>query len=463
MDDGGKGFKQDGAADGHGHLTSVELALNNEPIGISFDSEGDNVEKDINTDDDDAGSSSDFEIAEYCDVSKQLMSSILSKGEQSDKVKSDVYEFSEHCDKPFQSYQHQRDDSRGKVVKKCCVMDCLNQNLPPKIHDKANDILKKSKAEKKQFLLNHLIKQEELDVRTDGFQFFGLFFCKRSFVRVFGVSDYLVSEACKAFEMGQTEFSSHGNTLGMKETESTLGFIIWMKQHAVNYGNQAPDEETIVLPACFKQKDLFQQYEEECPCPRVARSTFYRLFNVKFGAYREDKSLPHIRISSYSTHSKCDTCLLLEKYQKSCKKEEERELVKSMMQRHKQTYQKSYQAIQEKRFLALSDPDHYLHLQVDDMDNTKSMIPQSPATGKALAGMFKMPTKVTGTIIWSGHYPQTRKVGFLLNHNQFEQGGSKLVSILYKLLKNAVDDFGGELPKHLTINLDNCWRFVILK
>ena len=97
------------------------------------------------------------------------------------------------------------------------------------------------------------------------------------------------------------------------------------------------------------------------------------------------------------------------------------------------------------------------------MDNTKSMIPQSPATGKALAGMFKMPTKVTGTIIWSGHYPQTRKVGFLLNHNQFEQGGSKLVSILYKLLKNAVDDFGGELPKHLTINIDNCWRFVILK
>ena len=51
MDDGGKGFKQDGAADGHGHLTSVALALNNEPIGISFDSEGDNVEKDINTDD----------------------------------------------------------------------------------------------------------------------------------------------------------------------------------------------------------------------------------------------------------------------------------------------------------------------------------------------------------------------------------------------------------------------------
>ena len=168
----------------------------------------------------------------------------------------DEYEFSDRDDdkESFQSYQ--RDEKGSKVIKKCCAMDCRNQHLPAKFHVKVNDILQKSKSERKQFLLDHLIKQEELDVRTDGFQFFGLFFCKKSFVQVSGVSDYLVSEACKAFETGQTVFSSHGNTIGMRETEATLGFIIWMKQHAVNYGNQAPDEETIVHPACYKQKDI---------------------------------------------------------------------------------------------------------------------------------------------------------------------------------------------------------------
>ena len=58
------------------------------------------------------------------------------------------------------------------------------------------------------------------------------------------------------------------------------------------------------------------------------------------------------------------------------------------------------------------------HLKVDDMDNTKSMLPRSPEIGKATGSMFKLATKVTGCIIWSGKYPQNRKVIFYLNNNQ---------------------------------------------
>jgi hypothetical protein len=94
---------------------------------------------------------------------------------------------------------------------------------------------------------------------------------------------------------------------------------------------------------------------------------------------------------------------------------------------------------------------------VDDMDNHKSHIPHSPEIGKTAGSLYRLPTKVTGCLIWSGKYPQNRKVVFYLNHNQFEQSGSKLVSIFYKLLQKVVHDFG-KLPKHLTINLDNCWR-----
>ena len=91
------------------------------------------------------------------------------------------------------------------------------------------------------------------------------------------------------------------------------------------------------------------------------------------------------------------------------------------------------------------------------MDNSKSLLPQSPVAGKTTGQLFKLPTKVTGTIIWSGNYDQNRQVGFYLNHNQFEQSGSKLVSILYRLLQKVVKDFG-KIPKHLSINQDNCWR-----
>ena len=58
---------------------------------------------------------------------------------------------------------------------------------------------------------------------------------------------------------------------------------------------------------------------------------------------------------------------------------------------------------------------------VDDMDNHKSHIPRTTEIGKTSGSLFRLPTKVTGCIIWSGKYPQDRKVVFLVNHNQFEQ------------------------------------------
>ena len=192
--------------------------------------------------------------------------------------------------------------------------------------------------------------------------FLDIVYVKKSLVHLSGVSNYIIEEACKAYERGQTLFR-HNNEVGMRETEATLGFVIWMKRHALQYGNQAPDHETIIIPACYMKKDLFEQYEEEVTEPRIKRSTFYRLFSDRFGPYRVDKSVPHVRISSYSSHSKCEQCISLERYQKTCKKEQDLEFVKSMKQRHKHTYQKSYEAIQEKRFEALSDPENYLHIQ----------------------------------------------------------------------------------------------------
>ena len=108
----------------------------------------------------------------------------------------------------------------------------------------------------------------------------------------------------------------------------------------------------------------FKPFRRGCtPTLNANRLRFNSLFKVKFGAYRVDKSLPHIRISSYSTHSKCDSCILIEKYQKSCKKEDDLEFAKSLKQRHKFTYRASYQAVQEKRFKAITDPENHFNIQ----------------------------------------------------------------------------------------------------
>ena len=96
-------------------------------------------------------------------------------------------------------------------------------------------------------------------------------------------------------------------------------------------------------------------------------------------------------------------------------------------------------------------------IQLDDMDNAKSYLPRCVEPGKKLGKLARVPSKITGCIITSGHYQDGRKITFLVNHNQFPQSGSKTVTIIYKLLKDYLSDFK-VLPKNLIVNCDNCWR-----
>ena len=337
-----------------------------------------------------------------------------------------------------------------------CSDRCVKQNVFPQLKAKLISLKSKPKKEIKQFLLTHLHSQENLDIMTDKFQFYGTKFCFKAFQCISGLSAYLISEACKAFVDGRSIITEN-EFLGYRDRDSTFGFKIWMKQHAENYGNRAPDEETLIIPGCYSIRDLFEQYESEAPLPRIKKPTFYRLFHTYFGANRKDKSLPHIRISNYSSHGKCDHCLLLEKFQRSCKSRADLELVKSLKQAHRKFYKSAYDAIQEKRLKSIYNPSECIFIQVDDMDNTKSFIPHSPHVGKSLCGLFRLPSKITGCIVWSGDYCDDRKVNFFINHNQFEQNGSKVVSIIYRLIMQVIEDFG-KVPECLFINLDNCWR-----
>ena len=335
--------------------TSLSEIMNQEPVGRSFDS--------CNT----SSESCEFQLADDCGVASRIMEAIYKVSDETESNKSvqDVYNFNDDDkevptteDKEMPAHVSQ-DIVKGR---NCCDNMCHSQELNMQILAVLDDIKKKSNKEKKQYFLDHLKKQEELDVTTHGFQFYGKFFCRKSLSSIFGVSDYILKEASKAFESGQVTFV-HGNEMGMRECESSLGFIIWMKQHAERFGNFAPDESVIILSSCYSLIDLFKTYQEESPVPQIQSSTFYRLFKSKFGPYRVDKSQPQIRISSYSKHSKCDQCIILEKYQRSCKNREDLDMARSLKQAHKLTYKKAYQAIQEKRYRALYEADDHIFIQ----------------------------------------------------------------------------------------------------
>ena len=96
-------------------------------------------------------------------------------------------------------------------------------------------------------------------------------------------------------------------------------------------------------------------------------------------------------------------------------------------------------------------------LQLDGMDNHKSYCPRELIKGKKTAGMLRLPTKITGCIIYSGHYEENRKIAFYINHDHYEQASNMVISIIYKLLHLYLNDFG-RFPKVLRLFADNCWR-----
>ena len=99
----------------------------------------------------------------------------------------------------------------------------------------------------------------------------------------------------------------------------------------------------------------------------------------------------------------------------------------------------------------------FIGLQFDDMANDKSTLPRSVEKTKGLTGLKTLKTKITGAILNSSLYEKGRKTLILLNHDQFENGSNKVVSLIYKLLLTFLNDHRF-LPRKLVITSDNCWR-----
>ena len=96
-------------------------------------------------------------------------------------------------------------------------------------------------------------------------------------------------------------------------------------------------------------------------------------------------------------------------------------------------------------------------LQFDDMSNDKSTLPRSVEKTKGLTGLKTLKTKITGAILNSSLYEGGRKTVILLNHDQFENGSNKVITLIYNLLQIFLKDHNF-LPRKLVITSDNCWR-----
>lgn len=214
-------------------------------------------------------------------------------------------------------------------------------------------------------------------------------------------------------------------------------------------------------PYCriLTRAELFIIYQRQTLKPQVRRAGFYSLFKSQFGPKRVNKRNPRIRISKYTSHSRCDLCVTLQEGRKLAKTSADLARIRKLTEDHRNEYSSSRIEINRQMELCQSQPREWMGMMFDDMDNKKSYLPKMTENSKKFVGMNRIKTKITGCIMNSGLYGGNRKCHFMTNHDQFENGSNKVVTIVYKLIWIFYRDHSF-LPPRLTIQTDNCWHLV---
>ena len=287
------------------------------------------------------------------------------------KLCDDIYNFTEDSSSDeIAEYKYEPKQLTICKTPLCSISECV-----AKASKDTSEIIKtlldgKNKTEIKNQLLQHLKGQQRMGLTGSGFVFGGEFLCSKCFANESGQSNYIVEMVLHDLNTGLCKYE-HGNLRGVKHSAQSTNFIVWMKSFIGLYGQQAPDESVTVLPSFLKIKDIYEIYVTESEKPLILQSSFYNHFHSFFGKNRKDRLLPCVRISSYSTHSKCSQCIALVVLQRRSVSEDDLALAKSLKLKHRQCYSHARDYIENLRHLSISHPESHLFLQLDDMDNMK--------------------------------------------------------------------------------------------
>ena len=219
----------------------------------------------------------------------------------------------------------------------------------------------------KRKLINHLRSQNNVGEDTESYLINGHRFCTKYLSSETGTSEFVLGSVLKNFSAGIQLYEHGSKGVQKQQSLSTTQFVCWFKQFVEIYGQNAPDENVIVLAHWLNKATLFKMYKEEAPTPHVASATFYQHMKTYFGPRREDKTLPCVRISKYTTHSVCDICVALNTNQRDSKTEAELKLAKSLRNEHRMDFGKARRTIEEIKQRAISFPEDNIFIQIDGM------------------------------------------------------------------------------------------------
>ena len=307
------------------------------------------------------------------------------------------------------------------------------------------------------FLLDRLNTQHELGL--DSLNIFVVdktTFCHDSFQTFFGISDYLIKKVLLEHQSGTIRFI-HGNKGNLYESpgrDRTIAFIV---KFAEVFSENLPDRSCLRLPSYLNIKCIFNFYCERTDVlRRVSERSFYSIFKSFFGdPSRQLSSLPRIVFQPFHTHPVCVVCSRIGDLRKTVKNESEAKYAEMRKKAHMLEIRKKYLQFATRRELAIRYSADYLHLGIDDMDQSKLQSPYFCQNTKDLSNLLKLNNHLTGCIVTNGNLKNDREYMVFVNNDQYAQDSNKTISIIFKILSSLQSKIG-QLPRKLMLQTDNC-------
>ena len=272
---------------------------------------------------------------------------------------------------------HEDQNIDGSKCSKLCDKKCALKfkNLSPSSqHEFRLSFTGPLKETKRQLLLRFSHQEKLLEnLSPTSLLFKREYFCIRFTSHITGVSEFVIKNLVRTALCGLEE-KAHGNQGISRCAPKTVTFIAWIVSFTEAYGQSSPEDRCKILPAFLTKTSLFNLYKDENEMPHLSFSTFCEHLSNYFSGKRQYKFLPQIKFSSYSSHSKCDTCSLIEKYTASCKSKEQLDFLRGLKYLHREKFGKIRISIEIISRQALTFPEHHITIYIDGMDNSKEIV-----------------------------------------------------------------------------------------
>ena len=344
-----------------------------------------------------------------------------------------------------------------------CSTECLSKScckIPiSKITSIQKELKTMGKVELHNFLLSRLKVQKTLGLDSHhSFVFKSEVFCHSSAILYLNLSRYLVTQVVKEHLSGQVKFS-HGNLGNFYLSEKRDKAVSFILQFVRTHCENLPDKEVMRLPSYMNVKEIFRNYTESVSKnSHLKERSFCHVFKTYFGdVARAPIGLPRVTFMPRHSHPVCSECDNINLLRKVATNESETIYANERKKKHMLEIQEKFVQFCDRKELSVRFPEDYLHINLDDIDQSKMKTPYAVQKTKDCVGMLKLDNHCTGVIVTNGKFDGDRCVLAYLNNNQYAQDSNKTVSILFDVLLFVKEKLGN-LPRKLLVQSDNCSR-----